>query len=113
MTNSRAKGARGEREWAAWLREHGCANAHRGRQHKGTPDSPDVADGIPGTHAEVKRVEALSIYKAMEQAKADAGDDVPYVAHKRNRRPWLIVIEADDVFRFADCVASMRREGAG
>jgi len=95
---SRNKGARGEREWAAYLAEHfGCEDAHRGRQYSGGPDSPDVAKGIPGTHAEVKRTEKLSLYAAMEQAECDAGDAVPYVAHRRNGKRWLVICYADDL----------------
>ncbi len=99
---SRSKGARGEREWAAYLAEHfGCEDAHRGRQYHGGPDSPDVANGIPGTHCEVKRCEKLSLYEAMEQAECDAGDDTPYVAHRRNGNRWLVVCYADDLLALA------------
>ena len=99
---SRDKGARGEREWAKILAElFGCDDAHRGRQCHGGPDSPDVAKGIPGTHAEVKRTEKLSLYAAMSQAFDDAGDDVPYVAHRRNNEDWLVIVRADDLAELA------------
>jgi len=102
MTNSRAKGARGEREWAKYLRGLGYETARRGQQYSGSPDSPDVAEGIPGTHPEVKRVERLNIHDAMNQAIVDGGDNVvPYVAHKRNRGEWLVTLRADDLRQFA------------
>ena len=97
--NSRSKGCRGEREWAEYLREHGYPEARRGRQYSGSPDSPDVVCGIPDTHAEVKRTETISPYKAMDQAIRDAGDDVPYVAHRRNDKIWLVILRADDFIR--------------
>lgn len=101
MTNSRQKGARGEREWAAYLRELGFADARRGQQFSGSPDSPDVAGGIPGTHPEVKRVERLNLHDAMKQAVRDAGHAIPYVAHRRNRGEWLVTLRADDLQLFA------------
>jgi len=111
-TNSRAKGARGEREWAAWLRDElGLEDARRGRQFCGGPESPDVVDGIPGTHAEVKRVEHLNLYKAVKQALSECGGNIPYVAHRRNGQPWLVTILARDLVAFAECV--LDREDGG
>ena len=106
MTNSRQKGARGEREWAQWLNDHGYT-ARRGVQFAGGPDSPDVVGGIPGTHCEVKRVEALRILEAIDQASRDAGDDdIPYVAWRKNRRGWVVIIEADHLLDFAKRVTT-------
>ena len=71
--SQRSKGARGEREWAAFLREHGYASAHRGRQYSGGPDSPDIkCVELEEFSFEVKRVERLNIHKAMSQAIGDA-----------------------------------------
>ena len=94
--NSRAKGARGEREWAQWLRDNLGIDARRGQQFAGGPDSPDVI-GLEGTHAEVKRVERLNISNAMFQAEHDCGINLPYVAHRRNGEEWLITIRAKEV----------------
>ena len=114
MVNSRAKGCRGERSWRDVLRSIGFTDARRGQQFSGSPDSPDVVNGIPGTHPEVKWVEKLNIYTAIEQAVADAGDAIPYVACKRNRKPWLVVVRADDLVDFSRRVAAAtdRTEGA-
>lgn len=100
---SRDKGARGELEWAAFMREQwGCTDAHRGRQYHGGADSPDCAGGIDGTHVEVKRTERVNIHEAIKQAKADAGDgEVPFVATRRNREDWLLVIPAARMVEFA------------
>lgn len=92
--NSRAKGARGELEAAAKLREHGY-EARRGQQFSGGGDSPDVVHTIPGIHLEVKRVEKGQLYEWLEQAKRDAGDKTPVVMHKRNRREWVAILPFD------------------
>lgn len=92
------KGKRGEREAAALLREYGF-EARRGQQFSGGGDSPDVVHSIPNVHIEVKRTEALSLYKAMDQAREDSGGKVPVVLHKRNGREWLAVIPASDLLR--------------
>ena len=102
--NSRDKGAQGEREWAAYLRDSFELPTRRGCQFAGGPDSPDVVGGIPGTHPEVKRVERLNIHQAMAQAVADCGDLIPYVAHRRNRTEWLVTIRAKDLKAFAVCL---------
>ncbi len=97
--NSRAKGARGEREWRDQLRNEGF-DARRGQQFSGGADSPDViCDSLPGIHWEVKRVQAGNPYIWMDQAERDAGTEkMPIVAHKRNGKGWLCVIRAEDLF---------------
>lgn len=100
--NSRQKGKVGELEWSAFLREHGYEGARRGQQFRGGGDSPDVV-GMPGFHNEVKRVEekaAGSIYDWMAQAVRDAAAGlVPVVAHRRNRKDWVVIIRAEDFLR--------------
>ena len=103
MTNSISKGKRGEREWAKWLRDNAnCKDARRGQQYSGGQDSPDVVGGFPDTHAEVKRVEALNLSKAMAQAVADCGDLIPYCAHRKNNGEWFVTVRACDLFAFAE-----------
>lgn len=96
MTNSRDKGARGERELAAELRKYGY-DCSRGRQYKGGPDSPDV-EGLPHIHIECKRVEHLNIYDAIDQSRRDARGttDLPAVFHRRNNCDWLVTMRLDD-----------------
>lgn len=93
--NSRQKGARGEREWAEFMRERGF-EARRGVQFSGSPDSPDVVHSIPGWACEVKRVEKLNIREAMDQAWKDSGNKKPFVAHRTNRQNWLVTMTAAD-----------------
>lgn len=96
--NSRSKGCRGELEWAKVLRSFGI-EARRGQQYSGNPDSPDVVSDIDEWfHAEVKRVESLNIGRAVDKAVEDCGPSrVPYVAHRKNHKPWLVTMKADDL----------------
>lgn len=98
---SRRKGCRGELEAAAELRRLFRVEARRGRQFQGGDDSPDVKAAIPGVHVEVKRLEALRLYPALEQAIADAGENVPIVLHRTNCHPWVAILRLDDLPRLA------------
>lgn len=96
---SRDKGKRGEREVAALFRAHGFG-AYRGQQYRGGGDSPDVIHSIPNVHVEVKFVEALSLYKALEKERAEADKHkVPVVFHRRKSKPWVVILYADDFLR--------------
>ncbi len=99
MTNSRAKGARGEREWASVCKAEGY-EARRGQQFSGSPDSPDVVcEDLANFHFEVKRVQRLNLQDAVDQAIRDAGEAMPVVAHRRNHCEWLVTMRAEDWFR--------------
>jgi Holliday junction resolvase len=99
VTNSKAKGGRGEREWAEFLRDRGLS-AHRGQQFAGGVESPDVVcKDLPLIHFEVKRVERLNIHDAMTQAIRDAEWKMPVVAHRKNRQEWLVTMRAEDWVR--------------
>lgn len=106
--NGRAKGAVGEREWAAYLRDrYGCSRARRAAQN-GVTGGRDVENGIPATNAEVKRVERLNLAAAMTQAIVDSEPgEVAYVAHRRNRGEWLVTLRAEDLMRMAERLASI------
>jgi len=98
---SRDKGQRGEREAAAELRRLFGTDARRGRQYQGSDDAPDVISGIHGVHVEVKRAEQRRLYAAIEQAVADAGDNIPLVLHRSNGKPWLAIVRLDDLPQLA------------
>ena len=101
MINSRRKGKAGELEAAHFLDALFNTPVRRGQQYAGGHDSADVT-GIEGLHFEVKRCERLSLYSAIDQAKEDAGaDEVPIVLHRRSRKPWLVILEADDLIKLA------------
>ncbi|NBW08380.1 MAG: hypothetical protein EBR82_10165 [Caulobacteraceae bacterium] len=98
--DSRAKGANGERELAAVLRDMGFKEARRGQQFKGGQDSPDVANAIKGVHIECKRVEKLDLADAMVQSHRDSGGNIPCVMHRVNYKPWLVTLYRDNIASF-------------
>lgn len=97
--NSKKKGAGGEREFANLCKEEGF-DVRRTQQYCGnTGDAADCV-GLEGIHIEVKRVEALNVDKAMDQARRDCkNDDLPIVAHRKNGTKWKITMDAEDWFR--------------
>lgn len=96
--NSRNKGAAGERELAAKLREYGY-NCRRGQQYSGANGDADVV-GLPGVHIESKRVEKLNLYDAIDQAVRDAKDgETPAVFHRKNNKEWLVTLLLDDFMK--------------
>jgi hypothetical protein len=102
MTNSRAKGARGELELAQFFRSVYGICARRGQQFAGGPDSPDIITDLPGVHIECKRVESFALYPALAQATRDASaDDIPVVFHRKNKHDWVAVIPARLLPRFS------------
>ncbi|GHT29091.1 hypothetical protein FACS18942_10010 [Planctomycetales bacterium] len=55
-------------------------------QFQGSPDSPDVITDLPDIHIECKRTERFQLYKALEQAITDAGNDkIPIVCHSAKK----------------------------
>lgn len=94
--SSQRKGADGERELATILRLYGFDITRGGSLSYG--ELPDLS-GLPGIHVEVKRVEQLSIDKAMAQAIRDSElfqDGLPTVFHRRNRSPWMVTMRLVD-----------------
>lgn len=96
---SQRKGAAGERELAHILRDVYGYDVKRGSVFLGQSDMV----GLPGIHPEVKRVERLNIYTAMEQAKREAEkrkDGIPVVFYRKNRAEWLVVQPLEDWMDF-------------
>lgn len=94
--SSQRKGASGERELAALLREYGYDIRRGGSLSFG--ETPDLS-GLPGVHVEVKRRENVNLSAALEQARRDAqrfGDGLPAVFHRRNREPWRVTMRLED-----------------
>lgn len=101
---SKAKGKRGERECAAELAAVLGVSARRGVQYQGSTDSPDViVEGLP-IHVEAKRVERLSLWPSIDQAVADAGDKVPLVWHRCNRRESVVIVRTCDLARLVEAL---------
>lgn len=98
--NSRRKGAVGEREFCQFLKELGF-EARRSQQYCGDSngESADIiCEALSKIHFEVKRKEAFSLYEGFEQAVRDAGTSgkTPVVAHRRNNKPWVVIMDAKD-----------------
>lgn len=96
--SAREKGARGERELAQVLRDRFPElDFQRGLQARGGgAEVPDV-EGLPGYHIEVKRVERLNIWVALQQAERDATVRAltPVVCFRRNRGSWHVAMPLD------------------
>ena len=89
----RRKGAQAENEVCKLAAAHGFTGLRTrsgGGQVRG-----DIA-GIPGVAMEVKRVERGNVSEWMRQAQANCGTDMPVVAHRKSREPWLVTLEMDD-----------------
>lgn len=98
MVNSIRKGKAGEREWANHCKKFGFSVRRTQQYAGGTEESADCI-GLPNIHQEVKRVEALNIYKAIEQAEADCKDKkMLIVAHRKNGKRWLVTMYSEDWF---------------
>lgn len=113
------KGKRGEREIARLLKAHGFDNARRTSQYCGkTGDASDVV-GLPGYHVEVKYVEKLNIWKAVEQAANDAKEHwdrnheyvEPVVFYRKKGIDWRVSVDAEhflDLVKAANAYFEMK-----
>ena len=96
---SQRKGADGERELAAILREYGYIVERGGSMSFG--EVPDLV-GLPGVHVEAKRREQVRLSEWMKQAEADSKrfrDGMPVVFHRRSREPWRVTMNLADFMR--------------
>ncbi|GHT34986.1 hypothetical protein FACS189427_03350 [Planctomycetales bacterium] len=106
---SKDKGKRGERELAGELTRVLGITARRGVQFQGSPDSPDVITDLPDIHIECKRTERFQLYKALEQAITDAGENkIPVVCHRQNNQPWVVVIRLNDIPKFINTFSEIK-----
>lgn len=86
------------------VRSTGFKNVHRTAQTNGKLEN-SLADceGLEGIHVEVKRVEALNIDSAMEQAIRDTSNKkekrLPTVFHRKNRKKWKVTMLLEDWFK--------------
>lgn len=110
------KGASGEREVMAILREHGYPVERGGTQSYG--QRPDLY-GLDGVHLEIKRSERAQIWDWMAQSQKDAqkfGDGVPSVIFRRSRSKWMICMELLDwleIYRRHECKCGGHCSAAG
>lgn len=93
--NSKQKGKRGELELVHELEKYGY-KTRRGVQYNGFDGSPDLV-GLDGIHIECKRVQALNITNAMNQAVSDARPGlIPTVFHRKNNEDWYVTMRLKD-----------------
>ena len=96
--NSYAKGAAGEREAAAKLKELFGWDVGRSCQHAGSEQSADLrASSTPSLWFEIKRVQSLCVPKAMQVAVQQAGRRTAVLLHRRNHDEWLLTIRLKDL----------------
>lgn len=96
MVNSKAKGARFERQLASKLKEYGYECRRTAQYCGNTGDASDVV-GLPNIHIEAKHQERMQLYDWIAQAKRDAQGDgrLPVVFHKKNDAPILVSMELE------------------
>lgn len=102
------KGARGERDFAKFLRDEWRISARRGQQFSGGSESPDVITDLIGLHFEVKFTQRLNLEKAMAQAVNDSGQKIAIVASRKNNGEWLISLKAKDCLAFSALLRGIR-----
>lgn len=96
--SERAKGARGEREVVALLREYGLP-ADRTVHNSGLYLRGDLT-GVAGYHIEVKRQETLRLPAWIRQATREAPQGaVPLVCFRQNLGDWYAALPLRDLAR--------------
>lgn len=95
---SRNKGAAGERELIRMLHEYLGDIVQPSRNLNQCRDGGTGADvaGIPGWAVECKRG-ARYLSSWWRQTIEQAGDDLPALAYRLDRKPWIIEVRASDV----------------
>ena len=105
--NGKQKGKAGELESCEVLRSLFGWTVRRGQQYKGTPDSDDIeVTNTPALFWEVKRVEKLSVPKALARAVLDAGRKTAVLLHRPNRSEWMVTIRAKDISAFVHAITN-------
>lgn len=98
--SSRDKGKRGEREIVRYYSDRGFSAIRTAPLQAGFVEGAADVSGVGNFHIEVKRQEALNIWKALEQAEGDAAEGmIPTVHFRRNRSDWYVALRLDDFIR--------------
>jgi len=92
---SREKGRKGELEVVRLLHTYGWPDAERTSNGR-AQGSCDIAHGPSACVMEVRRQEAVNVPKGMREVTARcAAHEVPILAHRPSRSPWLATVELD------------------
>ncbi len=108
MTNSRAKGARIEREAAKAIETSLGVSARRSVQFCGRAGDADLQTTLEGVHFEVKGRAKHSVLRFYEQAEDDARktSSIPVVLLRENGDPnFYLLLRLDDLRTVAGKVA--------
>jgi Holliday junction resolvase len=104
--NSKAKGARAERELANTLKDLFGWNARRTAQFCGDAgDSDVVIEELPEVFVEVKMVEALSIVPAMRKAIEQCKNKLPMICHRKKQSEWLVTVPLTRLIEIANMIS--------
>lgn len=107
MVNSRAKGARAERDLCQSLQDAMGWHARRSQQFCGAGETADLlVQEMPGLFVESKMVERLSIHPVMERAVQEAGTKLAVVCHRKKRSDWLVTLRLDDWLELSKMVCA-------
>lgn len=112
MPQSRAKGARGEREAAdAWEAATGLL-ASRTAQRCGRHGTADILVGTDRLHCEVKRRAKVAAIAFLRQAIRDAAPNAtPFVLMREDGdTQWVAMLRLDDLVSLANAVTAARKE---
>lgn len=108
----RDKGKRGEREAAQALRQALGIEARRSVQYQAREDAADLAlPDLPGLWVEVKRTNRLALWQVLDEAVRQAGQRVPLILHRADRRPWVAIVPLDALARLVHALARLRDNG--
>jgi hypothetical protein len=108
MVNSRAKGARGERELARTLTELFGWNARRTCQFSGNAgDSDVVIEELPDVFVEVKLVENLSLVPVMRKAVEQCKEKLPIICHRKKNTDFLVTLRLSDLVAISKMVCRL------
>lgn len=96
VKNPKAKGNKAERQFSELLRDYGLDDTAKRNYSSGSGIQKSDVHNKLNYNIEVKHVEKLNIWKAIEQSQKDAEQThtKPLIAFKKNRHDWWIVIPA-------------------
>lgn len=95
--DSKAKGARYERELAAYFRANGYDTRRTAQYCGNTGEASDIV-GLPLVHVEAKHQETLRLADWVSQAVRDSAGNgrIPAVFHRKNGEKTLVTMRLDD-----------------
>jgi hypothetical protein len=89
----RRKGANGEREVVAIVRNAGWPDAVRTSDGRAQAGRGDVAGGPAGCTFEIRRTERLNVWQGLEDAERHAAHgELPILAFRRSRGGWYAAL---------------------